>query len=234
MFGKYAFGISASESKGVRVKMFAKIFDSKTAHAKTALASTQMFATKAFCIKAFGTKSLAKKSFAKKAYGSIFLRATFGFYKLFISPLLGGNCRFYPTCSHYAYLMARYENPFYASFYILYRIARCQPFAKGGIEYPIIHTSLLRLRARFGTPNMGRGNGFKSEFVLWLIPLARISFSLFGADSRIMRFALIPALAGQNLAQARQNQMPQHQAHQNQTHQNQACATAPNTQTPKS
>lgn len=201
------------------------MFGYKTAHAKTALTSALMFATKTFCIKAFGKKSLGKKSF-----GGIFLRAIFGFYKLFISPLLGGNCRFYPTCSHYAYLMARYENPFYASFRILYRIARCQPFAKGGIEYPIIHTSLLRLRACFGTPNMERGNGLKNGFVLWLIPLARISFSLFGADSRIMRFVLIPALAyGQNPAKIHQGQ-----AHQNQTRQTQACATAPNTQTPKS
>ena len=36
-------------------------------------------------------------------------------YKKFISPLLGNNCRFYPTCSEYT-------------------ILRCNPFCKGGID----------------------------------------------------------------------------------------------------
>lgn len=59
-------------------------------------------------------------------------------YKLFISPLFGDSCRFYPSCSHYAYLLLANENPLRAIWKIAYRLLRCQPFAQGGVDYPII------------------------------------------------------------------------------------------------
>ncbi len=59
-------------------------------------------------------------------------------YKVLLSPLFGSSCRFYPTCSHYACLLLTHENPLHAMMKIAYRLMRCQPFAQGGIEYPII------------------------------------------------------------------------------------------------
>lgn len=57
-------------------------------------------------------------------------------YQLFISPLLGRHCRFYPSCSEYAILVFKKYNKRKAFFLILKRILRCNPFSKGGIDLP--------------------------------------------------------------------------------------------------
>jgi len=59
-------------------------------------------------------------------------------YKKFISPLLGGGCRFYPSCSEYARWNFEKKNFFVALYLTILRILRCNPLSAGGIEYPII------------------------------------------------------------------------------------------------
>lgn len=54
------------------------------------------------------------------------------FYKLFISPFLGSNCRFYPTCSTYAIECFEKHPVHKASFLTAKRICRCHPFNEGG------------------------------------------------------------------------------------------------------
>ncbi len=57
-------------------------------------------------------------------------------YQRFLIGILGSQCRFYPSCSHYAYYCFEYL-PLYKAFaLILYRIFRCHPYAKGGFDYP--------------------------------------------------------------------------------------------------
>ena len=56
------------------------------------------------------------------------------FYQLFISPLLGQNCRFHPTCSCYAHQALKLHGPFKGSFLALKRILKCQPLHPGGID----------------------------------------------------------------------------------------------------
>ena len=56
------------------------------------------------------------------------------FYQFFISPLLGNNCRFYPTCSNYAIQALKKFNTFYAIRIILLRILRCNPWGGSGID----------------------------------------------------------------------------------------------------
>jgi len=56
------------------------------------------------------------------------------FYRKFISPLMASRCRFYPTCSEYA-MQAFEEYSFFKALYLtLYRLIRCQPFCKAGVD----------------------------------------------------------------------------------------------------
>lgn len=63
------------------------------------------------------------------------------FYQYAISPLLGANCRFYPSCSSYALILLRFDNVFMACIKILARIFRCNPFFRGGFDYPSVYLS---------------------------------------------------------------------------------------------
>ncbi len=56
-------------------------------------------------------------------------------YQLTISRALpAGTCRFYPTCSHYAYqAIARY-GLFKGGWKAIWRVLRCQPFNPGGYD----------------------------------------------------------------------------------------------------
>ncbi|MFZ5392114.1 MAG: membrane protein insertion efficiency factor YidD [Patescibacteria group bacterium] len=45
-----------------------------------------------------------------------------------------GFCRFQPTCSHYGYSAIKKYGIIKGSFLSLYRIARCNPFSKGGFD----------------------------------------------------------------------------------------------------
>ena len=56
------------------------------------------------------------------------------FYKLFLSPLLGNNCRFYPTCSNYALEALKEFSTFYAIKIIIFRLLRCNPWGGSGID----------------------------------------------------------------------------------------------------
>ena len=56
------------------------------------------------------------------------------FYRLFLSPLLGNNCRFYPTCSNYALQALKRYSTFYAIKIIIIRLFRCNPWGGSGID----------------------------------------------------------------------------------------------------
>ena len=58
------------------------------------------------------------------------------FYQKRISPLFGPKCRFYPSCSQYAILAIKKYGLFKGLLKAIYRILRCNPFSKGGIDYP--------------------------------------------------------------------------------------------------
>ncbi|HON55600.1 MAG TPA: membrane protein insertion efficiency factor YidD [bacterium] len=57
-----------------------------------------------------------------------------GLYKKFISPILPNCCRFYPTCSDYAVKSLKKFGVVKGSIYSIYRILRCNPFCRGGID----------------------------------------------------------------------------------------------------
>ena len=55
-------------------------------------------------------------------------------YQLTISPLLGPRCRFYPSCSRYAYEAFRMHGSLRGSWLTARRLLRCHPWNPGGID----------------------------------------------------------------------------------------------------
>ncbi len=55
-------------------------------------------------------------------------------YQLVMSPLLGQNCRFYPTCSAYAMEAIDTHGAVKGSCLALKRLCRCHPFHPGGVD----------------------------------------------------------------------------------------------------
>ncbi len=55
-------------------------------------------------------------------------------YQWVLSPFVGGHCRFYPSCSHYAAEAYRLHGVGRGTRLTLSRLARCQPLAKGGYD----------------------------------------------------------------------------------------------------
>jgi hypothetical protein len=62
------------------------------------------------------------------------LIAIIKFYKYFISPLLGSNCRFYPSCSSYSLEALQRHGAMIGSYLTLKRLLKCHPFHQGGID----------------------------------------------------------------------------------------------------
>jgi putative membrane protein insertion efficiency factor len=55
-------------------------------------------------------------------------------YQKVVSPALGSNCRYYPTCSHYAYEAIEIHGAARGSWLGLRRISRCHPWHEGGLD----------------------------------------------------------------------------------------------------
>ena len=57
-------------------------------------------------------------------------------YQIFLSPLLGRQCRFHPSCSNYFIQAVQKYGPLRGSIRGLWRICRCNPFNPGGEDPP--------------------------------------------------------------------------------------------------
>ncbi|MGA7952880.1 MAG: membrane protein insertion efficiency factor YidD [Gloeobacterales cyanobacterium] len=55
-------------------------------------------------------------------------------YQLVISPFLGQNCRFFPSCSHYALEAIEVHGSLRGTGLAIRRICRCHPFHPGGYD----------------------------------------------------------------------------------------------------
>ena len=55
-------------------------------------------------------------------------------YRAVISPLYGDVCRYYPSCSGYALLAIQEHGVVVGSVLGIRRIARCHPWAAGGVD----------------------------------------------------------------------------------------------------
>ena len=54
------------------------------------------------------------------------------FYQIFISPFLGANCRYTPTCSQYGKEAILKYGPFKGGYLAIRRILRCNPWGGHG------------------------------------------------------------------------------------------------------
>lgn len=55
-------------------------------------------------------------------------------YQRWISPLLGSNCRFYPTCSRYTYEAVERYGAAQGLWMGMRRVCRCHPWNPGGFD----------------------------------------------------------------------------------------------------
>ncbi|NPA13473.1 MAG: membrane protein insertion efficiency factor YidD [Aquificae bacterium] len=58
------------------------------------------------------------------------------FYQRFISPLYPASCRYYPTCSSYSIQAVEKYGILKGLLKSIWRVLRCNPFSKGGVDYP--------------------------------------------------------------------------------------------------
>jgi hypothetical protein len=56
------------------------------------------------------------------------------FYQIFLSPFLGGACKFYPSCSRYAQEAIEMHGAQRGAWLAMKRLGRCRPFTKGGFD----------------------------------------------------------------------------------------------------
>ncbi len=55
-------------------------------------------------------------------------------YQKYISPIIGDNCKYYPSCSEYTKQAIYKYGAIKGIFFGIKRIIRCNPFSKGGYD----------------------------------------------------------------------------------------------------
>ena len=97
--------------------------------------------------------------------------AVLSLYRAVISPLYGDVCRYYPSCSGYTLQALQHHGVFRGVWLGTKRIARCHPWAEGGIDdIPAPgHTHAIITRFGFAVPGANmviqRGMTSSSNFV---------------------------------------------------------------------
>tara|TARA_E500000331_G_scaffold235671_1_gene225969 strand:+ start:571 stop:783 length:213 start_codon:yes stop_codon:yes gene_type:complete len=56
------------------------------------------------------------------------------FYKAFLSPYLGGNCKYEPSCSNYSHEAISKHGAFKGGTLTILRLVKCNPFSRGGYD----------------------------------------------------------------------------------------------------
>jgi uncharacterized protein len=57
-------------------------------------------------------------------------------YQKWLSPYLGANCRFYPTCSSYSIEAIEKYGMAKGLFLTIKRLFKCHPYHRGGPDFP--------------------------------------------------------------------------------------------------
>ncbi len=90
------------------------------------------------------------KLLAKPLLGLVWL------YRYAISPLLGANCRFQPSCSEYAAEALRRYGGFKGGWLMLKRIGRCHPWGGSGYDpVPVVESKTNFETERGPVPGTG-------------------------------------------------------------------------------
>jgi uncharacterized protein len=86
-------------------------------------------------------RSVSNTTIAK--HGNLPRRLAMGcirLYQITLSPYLGRQCRFYPTCSHYAMEAIERHGVIRGTALASRRLLRCQPFHPGGVDLVPVHS----------------------------------------------------------------------------------------------
>ena len=71
---------------------------------------------------------------AAKSLSAWLLLAFLRLYMLLLAPFVGGACKFYPSCSNYAYEAVSRHGARRGSVLAIKRLLRCRPFTQGGFD----------------------------------------------------------------------------------------------------
>ena len=71
-------------------------------------------------------------------------------YRLVISPLYGDVCRYYPSCSLYALQAIQHHGLLRGGWLAALRLARCNPWASGGVDDVPVRASSLPTTSAHG------------------------------------------------------------------------------------
>ncbi|HLV96556.1 MAG TPA: membrane protein insertion efficiency factor YidD [Candidatus Acidoferrales bacterium] len=71
---------------------------------------------------------------AAPSFGAWLLLAFLRFYIIFLSPVFGGACKFYPSCSNYAIEAVTKHGAQRGFLLAAKRLLRCRPFTQGGFD----------------------------------------------------------------------------------------------------
>ncbi len=55
-------------------------------------------------------------------------------YRFFLSPWIGGACRYWPTCSDYSSQAIQTHGALRGTWLTLGRLLRCHPYGRGGVD----------------------------------------------------------------------------------------------------
>jgi len=69
-----------------------------------------------------------------KSVGVWFVLGFVRFYQIFLGPFFGGACKFYPSCSKYAYEAIERHGVRRGFVLAMKRLGRCRPFTQGGYD----------------------------------------------------------------------------------------------------
>jgi uncharacterized protein len=56
-------------------------------------------------------------------------------YQLLVSPLFPASCKYHPSCSQYAIDAVRKHGVLKGSLKAAWRLLRCNPWSRGGVDY---------------------------------------------------------------------------------------------------
>jgi len=65
---------------------------------------------------------------------SVILQVLIRAYQLLIAPVLGANCRYWPSCSQYAAEAVHIHGAAHGMWLAVKRVARCHPWGGSGVD----------------------------------------------------------------------------------------------------